>query len=51
MSPFKALYGREPPVILLYSLGETKIQSLDELLLERDELLRVLKINFGEARN
>lgn len=45
MSPFRALYGREPPFIPAYVPATRKVQSLDELLIERDELLQTLKKN------
>lgn len=51
MSPFKALYGRDPPTIPVYTTRSTKIQSLDELLVEMTELLKTLKHNLEESRN
>ncbi|KAL9441424.1 hypothetical protein AB3S75_020001 [Citrus x aurantiifolia] len=51
MSPFKALYGREPPVIPSYIRSSTLIQALDELLLERDALLTALKTNLRAAQH
>ncbi|KAH9646382.1 hypothetical protein KPL70_024860 [Citrus sinensis] len=51
MSPFKALYGREPPVIPAYTGSSTSIQALDELLLERDALLTALKTNLRAAQH
>ena len=51
MSPFKALYGREPPVIPSYTKSSTSIQALDELLLERNALLTSLKSNLQVAQH
>ncbi|KAH9681158.1 hypothetical protein KPL71_026857 [Citrus sinensis] len=51
MSSFKALYGREPPVIPSYTGSSTSIQALDELLLERDALLTALKTNLLAAQH
>ena len=45
MSPFQALYGRAPPVIPQYIPNSTKVQAFDELLMERDVLLKSLKEN------
>lgn len=51
MSPFKALYCREPSVSPLYDLGTSKVQALDNLLKERDELLRTLKNYLSDSQN
>lgn len=51
MSPFKALYGREPPPLVGYEAGTTPIQELDEQLVQRDELLRDLKTHLQTAIN
>ncbi|KAL4367666.1 hypothetical protein GQ457_05G008100 [Hibiscus cannabinus] len=50
MPPFRALYGRDPPTILTYLEGSTCNAQLDRQLLERDELLRVLKGNLQQAQ-
>ena len=49
MTPFQALYGRLPPTIPSYSKGSTLIQALEDLLFERDELLRCLRANLCQA--
>ena len=51
MTPFQALYGRLPPTIPGYTKGSTSIQALEDLLLERDEFLRNLKINLLQAQH
>jgi hypothetical protein len=51
MSPFQALYGRQPPTIPYYTRGSTPIQTLDASLIDRNELLRVLKENLLAAQN
>ena len=51
MTPFKALFGRPPPIIPAYTQGSTSIQALDEALVERDALLRTLKKNLRQAQH
>lgn len=50
MSPFQALYGRPPPVIPRYVPGSTTLEALDEMLLERDNLLSELKESLRVAQ-
>lgn len=38
-SPFKVVYGRDPPHLLHFSRGQTPVHSLDEMLQERDVML------------
>jgi hypothetical protein len=51
MTPFQALYGRPPPTLALYTKDTTTVQALDELLLDRDRLIRPLKHNLREAQH
>ncbi|GJV60973.1 ATP-dependent DNA helicase PIF1-like protein [Tanacetum coccineum] len=51
MTPFQALYGRVPPSIVPYPPGSSKVAAIDELLVERNVLLRQLKENLFDARN
>lgn len=51
MSPFKALYGREPPPLISYEGSSTPVQELDALLVERDLVLQELKKNLANASN
>ncbi|KAJ0555261.1 putative nucleotidyltransferase, Ribonuclease H [Helianthus annuus] len=51
MSPFKALYGVEPPTHLPYVKGSTPIDSLDIWLTQRDSILATLKQSLARARN
>ncbi|KAL6129684.1 hypothetical protein ACLB2K_073033 [Fragaria x ananassa] len=50
MTPFKALYGYDPRPIQSYTPGSTAVQSVDQDLQSRDELLAVLKRNLQVAQ-
>ncbi|KAK2387836.1 hypothetical protein QL285_061576 [Trifolium repens] len=50
MTPFKALYGRDPPTILRYRPQENDPVSLQEQLEDRDRILQQLKGNLEKAQ-
>ncbi|GKB82655.1 ty3-gypsy retrotransposon protein [Tanacetum coccineum] len=50
MSPFQALYGRLPLTVIPYPPGSSKVAAVDDLLVERDGLLRQLKDNLFSAK-
>ncbi|KAH9726475.1 hypothetical protein KPL70_008268 [Citrus sinensis] len=47
----EALFGRLPPTIPPYVKSSTSIQALDDILLERDKLLKSLKDNLRQAQH
>ncbi|CAL1396383.1 unnamed protein product [Linum trigynum] len=49
MTPFKALYGRDPPNIIPYAGGTSSVAAVDVLLGERDGILRELKATLVAA--
>jgi len=49
-TPFKLVYGRDPPLLHPYVVGETHIADLEDQLLERDHMLRLLKDNLSKAQ-
>ncbi|KAL5565238.1 hypothetical protein UlMin_028402 [Ulmus minor] len=51
MTPFQALYGRLPPSIPLYLDGLSRVNEVDQSLLQRDDLLQHLKKNLDMAAN
>ena len=51
MTPYQAVYGRMPPSVIPYVMGSSKIAAVDELLVERDALLRQLKQNLFIAKH
>lgn len=51
MSPYQGLYGKLPPLLIPYPQGTSKVATVDELLVERDVLLRRLKENLTIARH
>lgn len=50
MSPFRVLYGRDPPHVTRGAAGQTQVDSLDEWLKERDAILDELKYNLVKAQ-
>ncbi|VFQ74456.1 unnamed protein product [Cuscuta campestris] len=51
MTPFQAVYGRPPPELIPYSRGSARVQAVDDILGERDALLRRLRLNLELAQN
>jgi ribosomal protein L21E len=51
MSPFKALYGRSPPSVIRIGHNCTSVDSLDQLLHERDAILDDLKYHLIRAQH
>ncbi|KAA8520754.1 hypothetical protein F0562_014974 [Nyssa sinensis] len=51
MTPFQALYGRLPPTIPQYQVGNPPVHEVDQNLTSRDVLLRQLKDNLHAASN
>lgn len=50
MSPFKALYGRSPPAVIRLGHNTTPVDSLEQLLRERDAVLDDLKVHLLKAQ-
>jgi hypothetical protein len=50
MTPFKALYGREPPYLTRYEPQVNDPPALQEELMERDKILQQLKSNLERAQ-
>jgi hypothetical protein len=51
MTPFEVVYGQNPPSILSYFLGVSKIQAVDQTLRVREAILYTLKENLVMDRN
>lgn len=50
MTPFQALYC-EPPTVARYILGSAASELVESYLLQRDEVLHILKHNLLKAQN
>lgn len=50
MTPFKALYGRDPPMLIRYVPSGHDNTELHQQLIERDILLQQLKLNLQKAQ-
>ncbi|CAM8902825.1 unnamed protein product [Rhodiola kirilowii] len=50
MTPFEAVYGRQPPTIVDYIAGTSKLATVDNLLQNRTELLARLRTNLYKAQ-
>jgi hypothetical protein len=51
MTPFEAVYGQNPPSVLSYLPGLSKVQAVDQTLTVREAILRTLKENLVMAQN
>ncbi|KAF7818664.1 Transposon Ty3-G Gag-Pol polyprotein [Senna tora] len=50
MTPFQALYGVNPSPLPSYAVGSVRVGSLDELMVQREELQKQLKLNLQKAQ-
>ena len=50
ITPFKAVYGREPPPLIKYSISNQDPHSVQEQLVQRDAILHKLKMNLQRAQ-
>ncbi|XP_075106866.1 uncharacterized protein LOC142179875 [Nicotiana tabacum] len=51
MTPFKALYGYDPPLPSFELVSQTKLESVDQLLRERQLINKILKDNLTIVQN
>ncbi|KAK7279402.1 hypothetical protein RJT34_24453 [Clitoria ternatea] len=51
MSPFKALYGQDPPLLLKGTTIPSKIEQVNQLQEQRDEILKELRNNLCKAQD
>lgn len=49
-TPFKVVYGHDPPPIIRYGSPRSLMASVDQLLEERDRMLQTLKDHFHKAQ-
>lgn len=50
VTPFEVVYGRAPPTLLRFTIGETKVEAVARELQDRDEALRQLKAHLLRAQ-
>lgn len=50
-TPFQVVYGREPPRLLSYVPGATKVDAVDQALINRDEMLETIRQRLSQAQH
>lgn len=50
LTPFKVLYGRDPPVVNRLGKGHSPVDSVEAILMERDAMLEDLHMNLLKAQ-
>ncbi|GKB48342.1 putative mitochondrial protein [Tanacetum coccineum] len=50
MTPFKVLYGRDPPCLVSYDRGTAVTTEVDQYLWERDRVLAKLRVQYNRAQ-
>ena len=51
MTPYKAIYGKQPPSLTSYLAGTSKVQEVETLLKNHEWTLASLKDNIAMAQN
>jgi hypothetical protein len=51
MTPFEAVYGQKPPLVLSYLPGALKVHAVELTLIAREDILHTLKENLFMAQN
>jgi hypothetical protein len=51
MTPFEVVYGQNPPSVLSYFLGVSKVQVVDQMLTVREVILHTLKEKLVMSQN
>jgi hypothetical protein len=51
MNPFQVVYGQNPPSILSYLPGVSKVQAVDKMITVQEAILCTLKENLVMAHN
>ena len=49
-TPFRALYGRDPPPLIRYDRGTAVVSAVEQLLLDRDDILDDLRMHLLRAQ-
>jgi hypothetical protein len=49
-TPFKLVYGRDPPRLLQYTIGSTRIEAVDKAIQERDVVLQDARARLLQAQ-
>ena len=50
-TPFRLVYGRDPPRLLDYTAGSTRVEAVDRALLDRSEFLRTALAHLAHAQS
>lgn len=51
MTPFQALYGRDPPVMIGGDVGQTSLEEVSRMTAERNVMLEELKEQLVKDQN
>ena len=51
MTPFKIVYGHDPPILFRYGTPTSPIDDIDKYLVERDQTLALLKEKLNDAQS
>ena len=51
LTPFQALYGIAPPLHVPYLLGDSPVAAVDRLLVEKEDMLQVLRHQLLRAQH
>ncbi|CAA7389230.1 unnamed protein product [Spirodela intermedia] len=50
MTPFRTVYGRDPPKLIKYGTFPSPLDAINQLLTEQDAILEILKFNLHKAQ-